>query len=248
MNVSDLQELGMSKNESKIFLELLRLGEAPAIQLIKTTGYHRNIIYDNLERLIDKGLVTYICYEKKRVFRPSKATALIEMIEEKEKKIEDEKAKAKKLTKEVQEILNKSKKEFKTIVYQGIKGIKEILYEVLEEKEYWGIGISNASVEVLGETFWKNYILKIKQKKVKERLLLNSDFIETVPISSPRNTKIKFLPNQVSLITEILIFGKKVAIIIYTSPPIATIIENEEAVKSFLSYFKTLWIKAKQKR
>lgn len=245
MEINKLIELGLTNHEAQIYLSLLKLGESSAKNLIKLTGYHRNIIYDNIDRLIDKGLVSFIYKDKKKYFRALKATALIEMLEEKEKRILKQKEKAQKLIKEVEKLIMKRKPELKASVYYGTKGVKDVLFQVLEEEKYFGLGISNASVDILGEVFWTNYIQRIKENKIEEHLLLNNDFNRNLPIHSPKKTYIRYLPEQIELMTEILIFGKNVAIIVYTDPPIATVIENEEAVKSFISYFNTLWKKSK---
>ena len=240
MKIEDLQELGLNKNEATVYLSLIKLGEATANAIIKSTGFHRNIVYDNLEKLSEKGLVSSIIENKKQVFRPTKAVALAQMIEEEAKQVNEKVVKALEISKEISNILDKNKSKFRATVHQGNKGIKEILYEILEEKEYWGIGVSNASVAVLGKEFWKVYIEKVKRNKIHERLLLNNDFNKNLQISS-KYTELRYLPVQANLITETLIYGDKVAIIVYTDPPIATLIESKDAVNSFLSYFETLW-------
>lgn len=241
MKIEDLQELGLNKNEATVYLALVKLGQSTANAIIKSTGFHRNIVYDNLEKLSEKGLVSSIIEDKKQVFRPTKAVALAQMIEEEAKQVNEKVTKALEMSKEISNILDKNKSKFRATVHQGNKGIKEILYEILEEKEYWGIGVSNASVAVLGEDFWKVYIEKVKRNKIRERLLLNNDFNKNLPISSSKYTELRHLPVQANLITETLIYGNKVAIIVYTDPPIATLIESKDAVNSFLSYFETLW-------
>jgi len=248
MKIDELKELGLTNHESQIYLSLVKLGESSAKDIIKITGYHRNIIYDNIERLIQKGLISFIYKDKKKYFRPTKANALIEMLDEKKNEILKQKEKVKKLIKEIEKLIKEKKPVLNASIYYGIIGVKEVLFQVLKEKKYFGIGISNASVDVLGELFWTNYIQKIKENKIKEYLLLNNDFNRNVPIHSPKKTYIRYLPEQTELITEILIYGKNVAIIVYTNPPIATVIENKEAVKSFISYFNTLWKRSKKNK
>jgi len=60
MNYEEFIDLGFNRNEAKVYLALARYGHATANEIIKATKFHKNIVYDNLEKLIDKGLVSYI--------------------------------------------------------------------------------------------------------------------------------------------------------------------------------------------
>ena len=55
-----LTSLGLSKNEAKVYLALLDLGSATAGKIAEKSKVHRTNVYDALERLIEKGVVTYI--------------------------------------------------------------------------------------------------------------------------------------------------------------------------------------------
>ena len=56
---SILEELGLTKNEIKIYLALLELGTTPAGILIKKVDMHRASVYDVIDQLINKGLISY---------------------------------------------------------------------------------------------------------------------------------------------------------------------------------------------
>jgi HTH-type transcriptional regulator, sugar sensing transcriptional regulator len=55
--IEDLQELGLSRNEAKVYLSLLRFNPVTGYQLSKQTGIRRSVIYDVLQRLIDRGAI-----------------------------------------------------------------------------------------------------------------------------------------------------------------------------------------------
>ncbi len=63
-----LLSYGLNKNESKVFLSLIDLGGAFAKDLIQKTKFHKNIVYENLYKLIEKGLVSEILLENKKYF------------------------------------------------------------------------------------------------------------------------------------------------------------------------------------
>ena len=67
MEIENLVELGFNKNEAIVLLALLKVGKSDANQIIKATKFHKNIVYDNLEKLIDKGLITFIKEKGRKV-------------------------------------------------------------------------------------------------------------------------------------------------------------------------------------
>ena len=54
-----LIELGLTKNESKIYLFLLKYNSTTTGRIIKETKIVSSRVYKSLQSLIDKGLVTY---------------------------------------------------------------------------------------------------------------------------------------------------------------------------------------------
>ena len=69
MEMKNLVDLGFNKNEAKVYLSLIRFGKVDAKQIIKDTKFHKNIVYDNLSKLIDRGLVSFIIEGKKKIFQ-----------------------------------------------------------------------------------------------------------------------------------------------------------------------------------
>ncbi|MCD6359596.1 MAG: TrmB family transcriptional regulator, partial [Armatimonadetes bacterium] len=55
--ILDFQNLGFSRNEAKVYLSLLGLNSVTGYQLSKLTGIRRSVVYDVLNRLIERGAV-----------------------------------------------------------------------------------------------------------------------------------------------------------------------------------------------
>ena len=75
-----LIKLGFNKNEAKVYLALIEFGKADAGQIIAETKFHKNIVYDNLDKLIDKGLVSFIIENKKKIFQIASSNSLIDPV------------------------------------------------------------------------------------------------------------------------------------------------------------------------
>ena len=245
MDNVDLERLGLNKNEAKVYYTLLTKGEATAQELVKSMGVYRNIVYDNLEKLMEKGLVSFITEGTKRKFIAEKPTAIIDFLESKKQELNKEISTAQELIPHISQILNSHKSKQNVLVFKGISGFKKILAEIVQSKESWCIGITNESVKILGETYWKNYNQKKKETKTEEWLLWNSDFKNTV-IGVNKKSHHRILPKELDQVTEIIIYDNKVAIMVYTFDPIVIVIENKGIFETYKKHFDFLWKLSKE--
>ena len=82
-----LEEIGLSKNEAKVYLSLVYLGCTTAGKIAKHSKVPRPNVYDALERLQEKGLVSYVMKDDKKHFEASDPNALMNILKEKESKL-----------------------------------------------------------------------------------------------------------------------------------------------------------------
>jgi sugar-specific transcriptional regulator TrmB len=245
MDGKDLELLGLNKNEAKVYYALLLKGEASAQELVKSLGVYRNIVYDNLEKLIEKGLVSFVKDGTKRKFIAEKPSAIVEFLESKKQELNKEILIANELIPSISEVLNSHITKQEASISRGIAGLKKVLNEIVQANESWCIGITNESVKILGETYWKNYNLRKKETKTKEWLLWNSDFKNTV-IGNNKRSKHRVLPRELDQVTETIMYDGKVAIMVYSAEPIVFLIENKEVFNTFRKHFEFLWNQSKE--
>ena len=69
--IDSLKDMGLSENEAKTYLALLRMGPSNASGIVQKTNIHRINIYDILNRLQDKGLVSYVFNGKRKQYEAS---------------------------------------------------------------------------------------------------------------------------------------------------------------------------------
>jgi sugar-specific transcriptional regulator TrmB len=66
MDQKFLEEAGLTPIEVRIYLVLLEKGSIRAGEITRHTGIHRRNVYDAIERLVQKGLVSYIKTNNRR--------------------------------------------------------------------------------------------------------------------------------------------------------------------------------------
>ena len=59
-NENLLQEIGFTKAEATVYLNLLKLGKTKSGSIIKLSGLQSSVVHNALNTLIDKGFVSYV--------------------------------------------------------------------------------------------------------------------------------------------------------------------------------------------
>jgi len=83
-----LQKFGLTENEAQVYLILLRLGSATASEITQKSGIHRINVYDILERMQEKGLVSYVMIGKRKHYEAADPKRILEIEEERKKDIQ----------------------------------------------------------------------------------------------------------------------------------------------------------------
>ncbi|MCX6741659.1 MAG: helix-turn-helix domain-containing protein [Candidatus Pacearchaeota archaeon] len=91
-----LEKLGLTENQAKVYLALLRLGSVTAGIIIKETGLHRAYVYEILEKLMDKGLVSHVIQAQRKYFEAANPKKFLEMISEEKQNIQEKEQEIKK--------------------------------------------------------------------------------------------------------------------------------------------------------
>jgi sugar-specific transcriptional regulator TrmB len=247
MELTELLKLGFNRNEAKVYLSLIRFGKADARTLIKETKFHKNIVYDNLEKLIDKGLVSFIIEGKRKIFQIASADSLNDYFEEKQKEIAEKKKSAEKLTLEISKIARVIPSVQHATVFRGVKGIKAFYYRGVENRQYTlAFGAPQESIDIMGEIFWRNLQAKRLARKVKAKLIFNPSIKEYGETIKNRLTEVRYFERDFEPMSETHIQGDEVGIIVWTKEPILFLIKDKLVAESYTKFFEKMWKQAKR--
>jgi len=231
-----LENLGLNPNEAKVYCALIKLGSSLAGRIAEVSKVHRRTVYDVLESLMDKGLVSFIVKANRKYFEATHPKRLMELLKEKEKELNT-------FLPELIATQEASKEVPTATIYKGKKGVKNIYEDTIKYKEYLVIGSSGKFREILGPYF---YLFQKRRKEAgKATKLIISERARGTDAHTKTPGEIKFLPKQYESPISTLIYGNKVAIIVWTEEPIGFLIESKEASKSFRKYFNLMWEIAK---
>lgn len=235
MDLTALKNIGLSEHEAIIYLALLEEGTTTAGKLADKTHLHRRTTYDVLNSLKEKGLVNYFEQGGITTYHSIDPERLASILEEKKAALQEiiPQLKAKRL-----EVKAKSL----AYVYQGIKGIKTIFEDILDNPSYVAFGEGMKIVEYLGP-FFDYFQREKKERNIKARVLMGEQFRNKKTVTGAYS-KFRFLRGyQPPILTYI--YGNKVAIIVWSETPTAFVIESKETSEGYRSYFELLWKNAK---
>jgi len=239
MNKQLLKEIGLTDTEIKVYLSLLSIGTTPAGRIVEQTGIHRKNLYDALNRLIDKGLVTFVIENKIRYFQPKDPENILRYLEEKKSRIAEKEDELKKELPELKQRFESLEPEIESEIYRGNEGIKTILKECLNYKEILFIG-ATGDVETRLPYFWPHYNKKRQQLRCKWKLLLTYE-ARNKPITKSKYYEYKILPKILSGFNVIYIYGDYVANVLWLEKPIAFVIKHKVLANNYRKYFDYLW-------
>ncbi len=236
-----LEEVGFSKNESKVYITLLNLGPSQAGTIAEKSKVYRTNVYESLQRLIEKGLVSYIFKGHQKIFQAEDPSKIMNILKEKEdnfKRILPQLALNSKLAK------NKEK----VTIYEGINGVRAIMWDILKEKEE-----NNSFDEILAfgvprdcamkmRAFIKQYHKRRIELKLTQKHMYDSDAPRRIAyLNKLPYTEVGYLQNSTSSPATTTIYGHKVAFYIWSEPILSILIESSRMAEIYKNYFYLLY-------
>ncbi len=245
-----LEEIGLTKNEIKIYLALLKLGQTTSWKIIKDTGVHTSKVYDGLQRLIDKGLVSYVIISNTKNFSASDPNRLLDFLDDKKRTIENHEKEIKKIIPKLRLGINSSSEETKAEIFKGWKGM-ETVYKMLREKLKKGdinyvMGASMGEDLEQVKTFFNKHLKGLAEKGIRQKIIYNEEARGNIIEQTKHSSlfEVRYIKNITP--AEINIWDDRVMTIILTKNPTAILITDKKVADSYRSYFNILWKSAKK--
>jgi sugar-specific transcriptional regulator TrmB len=234
MDTKTLENIGLTKNQAEVYLTLLKLGSTTAQHIIQESGLHRSPVYDALEKLRERGLVSFVTKDFKKYFQAAPPKALYSYLEEKKQELSE-------VMPQLETLENMKTEEIEASVYKGKEGLKAIHYDMLKEGKQ--IDVLGGKGLIFSELkyyipHWEKERLK---KNMKWRILWDTKKVRDEVIKLPL-VEGKVLPEGNETKSVINIYGNKVAIFLWNGlNPTAFMIDNKDVANSFRTWFELIY-------
>src|SRR3990167_32103 len=98
------EEMGLAPGERKCYLALLETGLTSAGPLIKRTGMQKSAVYFCLERLLDKGLASFVMRNNIKYYEAARPARLLDYLAKKRRALEESERRVQKIIPELDKI------------------------------------------------------------------------------------------------------------------------------------------------
>lgn len=241
METEALKEIGLTDTEIKVYVTLLQEGQSLASAISEKSKVERAVTYHILEKLMRKGLVSYVIRENRKYFNAAEPEKLKDLLKEQEAALND-------IIPELTKLKKQDNQQISIEVFRGKEGFKTVLDDLIRDKKpYYIIGYTGAGSEI-AEFWYKHWNKRRIKNKVHRYLLLNKGNEELKALEYPL-TSIKILPYSAihESKSSIIIYGDDKVLLFLPIEEFAGIrIKNKEIHNSYKEYFSLLWKLAKK--
>lgn len=237
--VEILKEYGLSEKESHVYLTLLPLGSVNLQEIAKRLDFPRTTIYNTLNYLVAKGLVSYVTKKSVRFYEASDPSKLLDKLNEKKELLHS-------ILPELASLKEVVKDSSSVEIYQGSKGLFTILSDVFKKKQqthYFGSYL--LSKEILKHQPDHFRTLRLDRKIPAKIVIEEHDEADFHTKEYLDITEIRFNDSLKEFPCMIFIYGKKVALYTLKNDLIGVIIANEQVAQAMKMIFYTYWNNSK---
>lgn len=242
MILNNLQKLGFSENEARVYLALLEVGFCTTGPIIKKTGLHRNIVYETLDKLINRGSASLSVQKGKKHFRALSPAKILQ-----QEKLQFEMAQE--LVPALIKIQKAEKQE--VVIYEGNEGFQNAHFDVISQMK------NNGSVYVMiaGGKKWfnamENGLKKFDRlrndKRIKDKIIALESQRNDITLQGKRPLfEARYLPETFDNPSGTSVYDDITLIMVYGEPVFALMIKNAQVAQGFKQYFGILWKIAKK--
>lgn len=242
-DVKELMELGLTHGEAKVYIALSELGSSTVGPIVKKANVAYSNIYEILNRLLEKGLVTFIIKNETKYFQATNPENLLDYLEKKEKEISNQKRTLAKLLPKLKG--KEVKPEEEAEIFVGLKGLKAGYIRLFTENpsagEWVFLYLHRKEYAKESDIFYRG-MLKWLKTKIPARGISNEEYRGSKAVF--KTTKMRYVnfptPGNIEL------FQDKVLIVSWGTKPVAFLIRSKEIAEIMKEYFESVWRIAKK--
>ncbi len=234
--IEKLKLAGLSGNEARVYLELVKHGSIPARDIAKSLSMDRTLAYQVLHNLIDKGFAHYQKTGAKTYYSASKPDLVLTTFREKATQIESAIPELVKLS-TMQQTPRPSSE-----AYEGKQGLRVLFSELSHARDILIFGATGNSYDVLK---WElgHVVKSFELAKITGRMIVDRT-LQGHQMTKIKGLKMRYVTDAPASATT-TIYGNTVAIHTITDKPVVIIIRNKEIAQTYKNYFELLWRNAK---
>lgn len=243
--INELQKIGLSDKEAKVYLAMLELGQVSVQEISKKSGVNRATTYVILDSLMQKGLCSTYHKDKKEFYMAESPEKIISVLELHKNEIDEQQKQIIGLMPQLKAIYNKQGDKPVVRFFEGKDGLMTMVREQMNSnaKQIWSV----YHLDDLKNIFSQNEIDQAYQertgKKVKTKIIFTTQQFKARE-QTPLDERIQIPLDKFPIHCDIAFFDNKIRIASLKDKLNGVIIEDENIYKTFISIFELAWLGA----
>jgi len=244
---ADLLKIGLTEGEAKTYAALLELGPSTVGPVTKRAGVSSSNIYEILQRLIEKGIVTIIIKNGVKNFQGVSPTNLIKYLDTKQKELDEEKKLLEQALPRI-EALEKTYPKQEAMLFIGTRGLraayKEFYKGAKKDDENLWIYVHDKKYAKVSDKFylhtWLEMVKNIRSRGIADNSYRSSKFAKEFQ----KKYKMRFVNFPVFSHGEV--FKDRFLLVSWEDPIITVLVKAKHVSDNFRKYFNSVWEKGKE--
>lgn len=121
MELRELRKIGLTEGEIKVYESLLSIGKSATGKIMKKSNISSSKVYLILDKLIQKGLVSFVVENGVKHFQATNPKAILDYIEERKNELDETKWQFAKIVDKISSFVKEDEESAQ--VYKGLRGI-----------------------------------------------------------------------------------------------------------------------------
>jgi sugar-specific transcriptional regulator TrmB len=240
--LKELQDLGLTEKEAKVYIASLEVGRATADQLAKHAKLVRPTTYLQIKALMEMGLMSTYEEGKKTYFSPEAPSALTRLLEKRKQELSANEELLSRIIPDLTREYEGAGERPVVRFFPGKEGITALRNLALTSKTkkhsfiYSYEGLSG----LYSYDERKAYTEKRVEEGIEVRAIVSSEE-ETMTSGFSLTQLLPVSSKELPIHTDLLVWDNNVNVVLYKGNPFGVLIQSEEVAKSFLATFNLLW-------
>lgn len=237
METAVLEELGFTNAEIKVYLSLLELGSTKAGAVLKHSGLQNSVVHATLNRMVEKGLASFIVHGKVKHYQPTDPRNIVRIIEEKKAQFESllPQLIAKQALQERQE----------AEVFEGLRGFKAMCWKLIEDSKpgddylFFAFRTDIDDVDEMLFDFYKEFTIDRVRRGLNIKGIAHISAYHRFYARGWDTSNIAFV--DFPTVENLSICGNKIIMTPWKERKMAFMITSQQLADTYREYFHSVW-------
>ncbi len=247
-----LKQIGLTDNEIKIYLFLLKNSPATKTPLVKATAISGSKVYEVIHRLAQKGLASITLENNVQHFSAASPEKIKIYLKRQQQELTHVEQQINHLIPSLLTFNSEKPTTPQVAIFTGWEGLATVYDEAFastkpgKKEPMYVIGASSGQNTAQTERFFKKYG-KLAIDKADLKIIFNTSnraYVARIEQSIGYTYNKRFLFHKTP--TELTVIGNTAFIVLLHNQPMIIRIQNKETADSFKQYFNFLWLHAEE--